>query len=43
MSEAHNCPCSKSCALQGALVSIGGKWKLPMRGSLSANGNKPLQ
>ena len=38
MSQAHNCPCSESCALQGALASIGGKWKLPILCSLSANG-----
>ena len=39
MSKAHNCPCSKSCALQGALASIGGKWKLPILCSLAANGD----
>ena len=39
MSQAHNCPCSESCALQGALSSIGGKWKLPILCSLSANGD----
>ena len=38
MSKTHNCPCSESCALQGALASIGGKWKLPILCSLSANG-----
>ena len=38
MSKSHNCPCSESCALQGALASIGGKWKLPVLCSLSANG-----
>ena len=38
MSKSHNCPCSESCALQGALASIGGKWKLPILCSLSANG-----
>ena len=39
MSKSHNCPCSESCALQGALASIGGKWKLPILCSLSANGD----
>lgn len=39
MSQAHNCPCSESCALQGALRSIGGKWKLPVLCSLAANGD----
>ena len=38
MSQTHNCPCSESCALQGALNSIGGKWKLPVLCSLTANG-----
>ena len=39
MSQAHNCPCSEACARQGALASIGGKWKLPILCSLSANGD----
>ena len=38
MSQSHNCPCSEACALQGALGIIGGKWKLPILCSLSANG-----
>jgi len=38
MSQHHNCPCAAQCALQGALESIGGKWKLPVLCSLSANG-----
>ena len=38
MSQSHNCPCSETCALQGALNSIGGKWKLPILCSLTANG-----
>ena len=38
MSLAHNCPCAEACALQGALGSIGGKWKLPILCSLAANG-----
>ena len=39
MSQTHHCPCSESCALQGALSSIGGKWRLPILCSLMANGN----
>ncbi|MBQ3404291.1 MAG: helix-turn-helix transcriptional regulator [Oscillospiraceae bacterium] len=39
MSKSHNCPCSETCALQGALGIIGGKWKLPILCSLSANGD----
>lgn len=39
MSQTHNCPCAESCALQGALNSIGGKWKLPILCSLTANGD----
>ena len=39
MAHAHNCPCSETCALQGALGSLGGKWKLPILCSLSENGN----
>ena len=38
MSLQHNCPCTSQCALQSALESIGGKWKLPVLCSLSANG-----
>ena len=38
MSQAHNCPCSPACVLQGALNTIGGKWKLPVLCSLLANG-----
>lgn len=38
MSQQHNCPCAPECALQSALVSIGGKWKLPVLCSLAANG-----
>ena len=34
----HDCPCAERCALQGALESIGGKWKLPVLCSLTANG-----
>ena len=38
MSQQHNCPCAPACALQGALESIGGKWKLPVLCSLISNG-----
>ena len=38
MSQRHNCPCTAQCALQAALDSIGGKWKLPVLCSLAANG-----
>ena len=38
MSQQHNCPCAPECALQAALESIGGKWKLPVLCSLTANG-----
>ena len=37
MSQAHSCPCSPECILQGALNTIGGKWKLPILCSLLAN------
>ena len=39
MSEKHLCPCSAECALQHAMESIGGKWKLPILCSLTANGS----
>ena len=38
VSQQHNCPCAPACALQAALESIGGKWKLPVLCSLAANG-----
>lgn len=38
MSQQHNCPCAPGCGLQTALKSIGGKWKLPVLCSLTANG-----
>jgi len=38
MAKEHGCPCLEECALQRALTSIGGKWKLPVLCSLSANG-----
>ena len=39
MSQAHNCPCTPESALQGAMNTIGGKWKLPILCSLMANGS----
>ncbi len=39
MSEKHLCPCSTQCALQHAMESIGGKWKMPILCSLTANGS----
>ena len=39
MSEKHLCPCSAECALQRAMESIGGKWKMPILCSLTANGS----
>ncbi len=39
MSQAHNCPCNQECVLQGAMNTIGGKWKLPILCSLMANGS----
>ena len=38
MTQHRNCPCTAQCVLQSALESIGGKWKLPVLCSLSANG-----
>ncbi|MCR4606901.1 MAG: helix-turn-helix transcriptional regulator [Oscillospiraceae bacterium] len=38
MSDKHLCPCTESCYLQQAMDSIGGKWKLPILCSLTANG-----
>ena len=38
LSQHRNCPCAAQCALQSALESIGGKWKLPVLCSLTANG-----
>lgn len=34
----HNCPCAETCAVQGVLNMIGGKWKLPILCSLLNNG-----
>ena len=39
MSNTHLCPCSEVCALQKAMNTIGGKWKLPILCSLSTNGS----
>ena len=38
MASNHNCPCAETCAVQGVLNMIGGKWKLPILCSLLANG-----
>ena len=38
MSLKHSCPCFESCFLQKAMSTIGGKWKLPILCSLTANG-----
>ena len=38
MAHTHSCPCSETCAVQGVLNMIGGKWKLPILCSLLANG-----
>ena len=38
MSQRHDCPCAEQCVLQAAMDSIGGKWKLPVLCSLTANG-----
>ena len=38
MAQAHNCPCAETCVLQGVLKMIGGKWKLPILCTLTANG-----
>ena len=39
MANEHPCPCAESCYLQRAMGSIGGKWKLPILCSLTANGD----
>ena len=38
MSQHHLCPCAEACYLQATLSAIGGKWKLPILCSLTANG-----
>ncbi len=35
----HRCPCSPDCAMSKALSSIGGRWKLPIICSLTADGS----
>lgn len=37
MSLNHNCPCTEACPLQRAMEMIGGKWKLAILCSLSAD------
>lgn len=39
MSLSHNCPCTEACPLQHAMEMIGGKWKLAILCSLSADGS----
>ena len=39
MSHQHLCPCAEQCLLQRVMLSIGGKWKLPILCSLAANGS----
>lgn len=38
MNQHYSCPCAPTHAIQGALESIGGKWKLPILCSLTQNG-----
>jgi len=38
MAQKHECPCCEQCLLQKAMDTIGGKWKLPILCSLTANG-----
>ena len=38
MSQRHDSPCTEQCVRQAAMDSIGGKWKLPVLCSLTANG-----
>ena len=38
MAHSHNCPCTEMCPLQRAMEMIGGKWKLAILCSLSADG-----
>ena len=40
MSQQHNCPCTAQCALQSALESIGGKWKLRLICTLYVDGTQ---
>lgn len=38
MSVHHSCPCTTACPLQRAMEMIGGKWKLSILCSLTADG-----
>lgn len=38
MAQHQNCPCAETCAVQGVINMIGGKWKLPILCSLLNNG-----
>ena len=38
MAQYQNCPCAETCAVQGMINRIGGKWKLPILCSLLNNG-----
>ncbi len=38
MSQKHLCPCDEACVLQRVMNTLGGKWKLPILCSLTANG-----
>ncbi len=38
MANRHLCPCHENCVLQAVMTSLGGKWKLPILCSLTANG-----
>ncbi len=38
MSEHENCPCTDTCPLQKAMDLLGGKWKMSLICSLTADG-----
>lgn len=38
MSEHANCPCAETCPLQKAMDLLGGKWKMSLICSLTADG-----
>ena len=38
MAQHQNWPCAETCAVQGVINMIGGKWKLPILCSLLNNG-----
>lgn len=38
MASEHSCPCMEECVLQKVMASLGGRWKLPILCSLTANG-----